>query len=203
MDLEAAVAAEGCELRAVERPGERADVARLVADADREFAADEKAQQELRDWSRWEDALAPGTLLQDGIPRSAVARGSMASEGVFRQRDFDVDGSVTAEGEPAEMAEQSPENPDVAALFTPGDEPADWVAAGAALSALLLTGTCAGAAASLLNQPLDRAVPRVRVNEVLHVPGFVQVLLRLGYPGPDARHFVTPRRPVEDILTLG
>ena len=203
VDLEAAVAAEGCELRAVERPGERADVARLVADADREFAADEKAQEELRDWSRWEEALAPGTLLQDGIPRSAVARGSMASEGVFRQRDFDVDGSVTAEGEPAELAEQSPENPDVAALFTPGDEPADWLAAGAALSALLLTGTCAGAAASLLNQPLDRAVPRVRVNEVLHVPGFVQVLLRLGYPGPEARHFVTPRRPVEDILTLG
>ena len=44
-------------------------------------------------------------------------------------------------------------------------------------------------------------VPRVRVNEVLHVPGFVQVLLRLGYPGRDARQFVTPRRPVDDILS--
>jgi hypothetical protein len=201
VDLDEAVAAEGCGLRAVERPGERSDVAHLVADADRQFAADERAQEELRSWSRWEDALTPGQQLRDGIPRSAVARGSMASDGVFRQRDFDVDGSVSADSR--ESAGREPENPDVAALFTPGDGTADWLAAGAGLSALLLTATCAGAAASLLNQPLDQAVPRVRVNEVLHVPGFVQVLLRLGYPGADARPFVTPRRPVEDILSWG
>ncbi len=205
VDLEAAVAAEGCELRAVERPGEREDVARLVADADREFAADERAQEELRSWSRWEDAQAPGARLQDGIPRAAVARAGMASEGVFRQRDFDVDGSVTAQGQQANgvALHQEPESPDVAALFTTGDTQPDWLAAGAALSALLLTATCGGAAASLLNQPLDQSVSRGRVNEALHVPGFVQVLLRLGYPGSEARQFVTPRRPVEDILTWG
>jgi hypothetical protein len=203
VDLDEVVAAEGCGLRAVERPGEREDVARLVAAADRQFAADEQAQEELRSWSRWEDALTSGEQLQDGIPRSAVARGSMASQGVFRQRDFDVDASVAGAGEPAAVAGPGPENPDVAALFTPGDEIADWLAAGAALSALLLTATCAGAAASLLNQPLDRTVSRARMNEALHVPGFVQVLLRLGYPGPDARQFLTPRRPVDDILSWG
>jgi hypothetical protein len=29
------------------------------------------------------------------------------------------------------------------------------------------------------------------------------VLLRLGYPGPDARPFITPRRPVDDVLSWG
>ncbi len=204
VDLERAVEAEGCTLRAVERPGEREDIARLVAEANEAFAADEQAQHELAVWSRWEDELSPGEQLSDGIPRSAVARGTMASAGVFRQRDFDVDGSVTA-GSSAEAApaEATPENPDVAALYTPGDTIQDWLMAGVALSALLLTASCGGAAASLLNQPLDRMVPRVRVNEVLRVPGVVQVLLRLGYPGPYARQFITPRRPVDDILTWG
>ncbi len=200
VDLERAAEAEGCSLRAVERPGERQDIARLVADADDEFAADEQAQQELAAWSRWEDEEAFGQQLADGIPRSAVARGTMASAGVFRQRDFDVDGSVAAQGPPQEVADQSPEDPDVAALYTPGDGTRDWLMAGAALSALLLTATCGGASASLLNQPLDRVVARARVKEALHVPGTVQVLLRLGYPGRDARQFVTPRRPVDDIL---
>lgn len=200
VDLERAVEAEGCALRAVERPGERQDIARLVAEADDQFSADAQAQEELAAWSRWEDQVAAGEELSDGIPRSAVARGTMASAGAFRQRDFDVDGSVT-ESSAGQPAEQAPEDPDVAALYTPGDTVQDWLMAGAALSALLLTATCGGASASLLNQPLDRMVPRVRVNEVLHVPGNVQVLLRLGYPGPQARQFVTPRRPVDEVLS--
>ncbi len=202
VDLEQAVESEGCTLRAVERPGERADIAALVAAADDQFAADAQAQLELAAWSRREDELAPDEQLTDGIPRSAVARGTMASAGVFRQRDFDIDGSVTAaaSAEPS-AAGEAPEDPDVAALYTPGDTVQDWLMAGAALSALLLTATCAGASASLLNQPLDRMVPRVRVNDVLHVPGVVQVLLRLGYPGTEARQFITPRRPVDDVLS--
>jgi hypothetical protein len=199
VDLERAAESEGCTMRAVERPGEREDIARLVADADAEFAADPQAQQELAAWSRWEDQADSGQQLADGIPRSAVARGTMAAEGVFRQRDFDVDGSVAAESaEPG--IDETPEDPDVVALYTPDDTLRDWLMAGAALSALLLTATCGGASASLLNQPLDRTVSRVRVNDALHVPGIVQVLLRLGYPGPGARHFLTPRRPVDDVL---
>ncbi len=202
VDLEEAVAFEGCGLRAVERPGEREDIARLVAAADSQFATDERAQEELACWSRWEDGLTPGEQLADGIPRAAVARGAMASQGVFRQRDFDVDGTVAATSAPPDRdGGQGPENPDVVALYTSGDTLQDWLTAGSALSALLLTATCAGAAASLLNQPLDQTVARVRVNEVLHVPGFVQVLLRLGYPGSDARPFITPRRPVDDVLS--
>lgn len=205
VDLERAVEAEGCSLRAVERPGERQDIAALVAAADEEFAADARAQEELAGWSRWEETLAAGERLADGIPRSAVARGAMASEGVFRQRNFDVDGSVAAQSraaaaQPIDPA-AAPEDPDVAALFTSGDSMRDWLSAGGALSALLLTAACGGASASLLNQPLDRVVPRVRVNEVLRVPGVVQVLLRIGYPGRDARPFLTPRRPVEEIVT--
>jgi nitroreductase len=203
VDLEEAVAAEGCALRAVERPGEREDVAALVTRADREFAADAQAQAELKHWSRWEDQASPGEVIRDGIPRSAVARPGMAGHGIFRQRDFDVDGSVAArDPSSAEAVGVSrPEDPDVAALFTPDDTMRDWLMAGSALSALLLTATCAGASASLLNQPLDETVSRGRLNEVLRVPGYSQVLLRLGYTGPEARRFVTPRRPVDELLS--
>jgi hypothetical protein len=206
VDLERAASAEGCTLRAVERPGERDDIAHLVAGADDEFAADAQAQQELAAWSRWEDEPATEQQPADGIPRSAVARGTRATAGVFRQRDFDVDGSVAAQtaaeqSAADQTAEGTPEDPDVAALYTPDDTVRDWLMAGAALSALLLTATCAGASASLLNQPLDRTVSRVRVNDALHVPGVVQVLLRVGYPGPGARQFVTARRPVDEVLS--
>ena len=67
-----------------------------MAEADDQFSADPKAQQELARWSRWEDELSPDEHFEDGIPRAAVARGSMASSGVFRQRNFDVDGSGIA-----------------------------------------------------------------------------------------------------------
>jgi hypothetical protein len=200
VDLEEAVAAEGCGLRAVERPGERADVAGLVARADSLFEADPQAQAELMSWSRWEDDAPGGGALKDGVPRSVVGRAGAAAHGLFKQREFDVDGSVAAATAVADQA-RTPEDPDVAALFTNRDTVADWLQAGMALSALLLTATCGGVAASMLNQPVEQPVLRVRLGDALRVPGSVQILLRLGYSEVDTQSPMTPRRPVEHILT--
>jgi hypothetical protein len=200
VDLEEVVAAQGCGLRAVERPGERADVAGLVASAKSLFEADEQAQAELTSWSRWEGDIEAGSSIWDGIPRSVVAHGAAAANGRFKQREFDVDGTVAATTAGADQL-PAPEDPDVTALFTTGDTAADWLQAGVALSALLLTATCGGVAASMLNQPVDDPVLRVRLGDALKVAGFVQILLRLGYSEVDAQSPMTPRRLVDDILT--
>ncbi len=202
VELEQTVAQTGCGLRLVERPGEREDVAQLIVNASLHLERDPIAREELTTWSRWEDDLNSGVPIVDGIPRSAVGRGDRSAvHPAFTQRDFrvDVDSHAASPAE-AEPLPVSLEDPDVAAIWTMADTTVDWVTAGMALSALLLTATCAGAAASLLNQPLEDPVLRTRLHDALRVPGAVQLLLRLGYSERAAQAPITPRRPVDDIL---
>ncbi len=198
VDLSEIVTGEGAQLRLVERPGERQDVAELLANADRAVAADPRYQEELELWSRWEDRAGPPIV--DGIPRSAVGRGPRhPAQPAFVERNLDVDGSLRAEPSPAE-ADLPVEVPDIAAIWTPGDTADDWLLAGAAMSALLLAATRAGVAGVPLNQPLEDPVHRTRMQEALRVPGTVQVLLKLGYVDQHAPVPAMPRRPVDDLL---
>ncbi len=199
VELQEAAALKGCGLRPVERPGERADLAELLIRANTRLAADTAAREELLEWSRWEDEA--DEPLVDGIPRSVVPPATPATINAhFPQRNFDVDGSVGLGSDLGEGV--SGEDPDIAALWTPGDTVADWLYAGVALSAVLLAATCAGASASLLNQPLEEPVMRTQMQGVLMVPGPVQLVLRLGYSERYAQPRVTPRRPVADYLTF-
>lgn len=204
IELEQTVAHSGCGLRLVERPGEREEVAELIMSAALHLEQDPIAQEELKTWSRWEDDLNSGLPIVDGIPRSSIGHPDRdAVHPAFTQRDFRVDGDAGPDAtSSAEHEPVAPEDPDVAAIWTVADTTLDWLTAGMALSALLLTATCAGAAASLLNQPLEEPVLRTRLHDALRVPGPVQLLLRLGYSEMAARAPMTPRRPVKDFLTI-
>lgn len=188
VDLVRAVEEEGAGLHLVEWRGERVGVAQLLAGADRRQEGDPAYQAELRRWSRFDDAAT------DGIPRAAVGRGRRAmARAEFVQRDFDVDGSVGLHDEPP----QAPEEPDVAVLHTVRDTPWDWLVAGTALGRLLLAATCAGVAASLLDQPVELRATRELLRWQTGIDGYPQVMLRLGYAQPAP---ATPRRPVGEVL---
>jgi hypothetical protein len=104
-------------------------------------------------------------------------------------------------GSPRPRHGWTPEDPTVALLSSDTDDPAGWLAAGMALSRLLLVATCAGLSASLLNQAVDLPGSRTMLARVTRTSGYPQALLRLGYPrqpGPPP----TGRRPVDDILDL-
>jgi hypothetical protein len=88
--------------------------------------------------------------------------------------------------------------PVLAALTTPGDTPADWLAAGQALGRVLLEAAATGLQASYLNQPIQVAALRPRLAALLPGDGVPQLLLRLGHPAADLDP--APRRPVEEVV---
>jgi hypothetical protein len=186
VDLAGAAARQGGHVRFVEAAGERRMLSDAVAEATSRLEADPGYRSELLAWSgRPADAA-------DGVPASASSPPVAGDE--FRQRIF-------AGGTPTEhlwMSREAAEHPDILLLWSPTDSPADWLRTGAALSALLLTATCAGVAASMLNQPVEIPALRQRIRRELRLPGHPQLLLRMGYA---ARATPTARRPVTDVLT--
>lgn len=201
-ELSAAVSGAGCRLYRIERSGQRDEVARLIRSANAALEVDADYYRELASWRRTDDAA------MDGIPPNALGLGRAASAGVsFPPRDFALDdrpmrtgasGLVNSSSGPSKLESLGAE-PDVLAIWTAHDRPLDWLNAGRALSGLLLTATCAGAAAGLLDQPLEEEPARRRLRAALAVTGPVQALLRIGFPvtGPEP----TPRRSVTDTLT--
>ncbi|NUW35708.1 hypothetical protein HTZ77_30405 [Nonomuraea sp. SMC257] len=155
------------------------EVLGMVAAADRALSRDDAHRREL---SRW---TGDGTRA-DGIPRHAFGPRPECAE--LPLRDFSL-------GEGGEVA-RFEGDPQIAALFTRGDGPRDWLAAGQALQRVLLTATAQGVSASLLSQPLDLA-DQGHGDEPAGTLGYLQMLLRLGY-GPPVP--AVPRRPLHEVF---
>jgi nitroreductase len=184
VDLASAAARQGGHVRFVELAGERRILADLVTKATHRLEADPDYRREVLAWSGREEG-AP-----DGVPTSALAPSAAGDE--FHQRSFGPSPYTW-------ISEPDAEHPDILMLWSPADSPAEWLRTGAALSALLLTATCAGAAAGVLNQPLEVPALREQIRQELRLPGFPQMILRLGYASQPTP---TPRRSVADVLTV-
>ena len=76
----------------------------------------------------------------------------------------------------------SEDAPILAVLGTAADTPADWLAAGRMLAAILLRSLAVGVRASLLNQPVEVPEIRARLSAELGLTGHPQVVFRLGIP---------------------
>ncbi|NUW39502.1 hypothetical protein HT134_05050 [Nonomuraea rhodomycinica] len=157
-----------------------------VAEAEATLAAEPAYRAELAHWTR------AGTG-DDGVPGHAF--GPRPRHGGPPLRDFGLGGAPSPHDGGAEPADFEPD-PQLAALFTAGDGPRDWLRAGQALQRVLLTATAHGVAASLFSQPLDLRPPQHRGDRVGPL-GHVQMLIRLGY-GPPVRPVA--RRPVAEVV---
>jgi nitroreductase len=160
----------------------RHEVADLVAEADRMQWADPSWRREL---SQWMHPRRSG----DGL----VIPGLTSPLTQMVVRSFD-----RGDGEGAKDRELADASPVLALIGTERDRARDWVVAGQALQAVLLTAQSHGLQASFLNQPVQVAPLRARLQSLLAHAGQPQLLIRLGYPTEEAP--ATPRRPLEEVI---
>lgn len=176
-----AAAREGAWLRPLATDSARQRAAELVAEGDAAQWADPSWRRELAFWMRPRrrgDGLTVPTLAAP-VTRAVV-------------RTFDMGVGVGTKDR--KLAEASLL---LAVLGTEGDQPRDWLLAGQALERVLLVACQNGLQASYLNQPIQVAALRSRIQDLVGA-GFPQILLRLGYPAEDIP--AAPRRAIEDVI---
>ena len=179
--LVAAASESGCELKLLESQAQRNRVAELVAEGDAIQWADFEWRRELANWmhprSKGDGLTVPALVAP--VVKAIV-------------RTFNMGKRVGAKDH--QLAEESPV---LAVLGTEGDSRADWLAAGQALQRVLLVAHTHGLQASYLNQPIQVASLRPKLQELLEQVAFPQILLRLGFPEDEVH--AAPRRPLDDV----
>jgi nitroreductase len=86
-------------------------------------------------------------------------------------------------------------------LWSEDDYPPDWLAAGQALSAILLEAAAAGLAASPMSDTIENPSSRALMQGVLSGIGHAHTVLRIGIPVAQTPLTATPRRPTGDVVT--
>jgi hypothetical protein len=183
-DLQQAVAAEGAWLQIVADNDTRNALADLIAEGDRIQGNDPQFRRELAAW------IHPNrTRSRDGMPGYAHGMGDLISNVMpFVIRTFDWGKGIAARDR--RLATGSPV---LVVLGTDADTSSDWPACGQALERLLLLAHTRDIWASYLNQSVEVAALRPRLQALLERPGYPQIILRMGY-GPGVAP-PTPRRP--------
>jgi len=181
-ELRAAAEVEGADLFFADRPLNEA-IMSTVRTAHNRQRVDADYVLELAEWTR------PGRGRRDGVPASAYAPPDV--DGRIPLRDFGL-------AYPVRMAWPAvfEDDPMVAMVYTDGDSPRDWLAAGQALERVLLTATLRRVQATPMTQPLE--IPELRaLFDDTALGRVAQVILRLGYAPPAG---ATPRRAVSELL---
>ena len=190
--LREAAESEGAWLAILDSREDQITLAVLLSHADQAELANPDYQRELHNWRRTEPAT-------DGIPTSALPAGGGVRHSEVIVRDFSA-GDHDADGPTPGSAGTPPpdERPALVILGTDADLPTQWIHAGQALSAVLLSATTQGLRASMLGQVIDLPATRAQLRTELRLVGEPQMVLRIGY-GPVAS--ATPRRPLTEVLS--
>ena len=164
-------------------PSQRLGAAALVAEGDAMQWANPSWRRELAAWMhprRRGDGLT--------LPALAVPVAQMVV------RTFDMGHGVAAKDR--QLADESPV---LAVLSTAGDMPQRLAGRRARpCSACCCVGVQLGLQASYLNQPVQVAALRPKLQQLTGRPGYAQLLLRIGTPTQVKP--AAPRRPLADVL---
>lgn len=179
------VSTRGAWLHVLHRSEDLVLINALLAQADDAQRCDPGYLEELAAWTR-DDG-------HEGVPSRAWRESESVS--CVPMREF---GLRAQEGAPAEAPPQV-EHPQLVLIGTDDDDPRAWLRAGMAMEWLLLAATASGLAASPLTQVLDWPAYRTRVAPLLGLTGYVQMILRVGYPTAEVD---TPRRPLADVFSV-
>lgn len=149
---------------------------------------DERMRAENAEWiggTRPAGTGVPDAVIPTELPLTTVA-----------ERDFGVSGTLEAGGGHDTAAAY-------AVLYGDGDEPADWLRAGEALSEVWLTATDNGAALMPLSSPIELGFTRQAVRRMLGEVGYPYLVVRLGITDPEhAGPPHTPRLPAEQVIEI-
>jgi nitroreductase len=164
------------------RDAQVAELASVAAQASGIQLADPAYRRELASW------VSPA-----GVPVETVAPGTPRRVPV---RDFAPMGG--AELDPGKHTDASAR---YTVVFTASDEPIDWLRAGEALSAVLLTATATGLATAPISDVTETALTRERMRRMLSGIGYPQLALRIGYgPAGNRNPPASPRRRFRDVI---
>lgn len=171
-------------------PRQKASLAALIDEADRQQLADPKFRAELAQW-----LTPPTSFRRDGIPFVEKEYGSTKPLGLIRAMRSPALGQLFG------LLEQHLVcgSPALIVLGTATDDTASWLACGQAIEAILLHATARGFAAAFLNQVLELPSLRAKVAALAPEVGVPQMVLRIGVPAePIERR--APRRNVADVI---
>ena len=180
--LSKAAAEEGAWLEIIASEQDRQKIAALVSEGDSMQWSNPSWRRELAAWMhprrRGDGLTVPGIVLP--IAQVVV-------------RTFDMGNGIGAKDK--QLADESPV---LAVLGTSGDGVEDWLVAGQALEKVLLKAHYSGLQASYLNQPVQVASLRPKLQNHLGLAGFPQILMRLGFPKEELD--AAPRRNLDEVI---
>lgn len=173
---------EGAWLQVLESEETRQNIVALVSEGDSIQWSNPGWRRELAAWMhprrRGDGLTVPGIVAP--IAQAVV-------------RTFDIGSGVGAKDK--QLADESPI---LAVLGTHGDSVADWLSAGQALERILLNAHSNNLQASYLNQPIQVALLRPKLQKILGRAGHPQILLRLGFPTDKID--AAPRRSLDEVI---
>jgi nitroreductase len=147
---------------------------------------DRRLQRELHQWTHRPPSAG------DGVPAATAVRTAPRRVPIRQHVPDTAAGLVAGEGF------------DLGAswiiLYGPTDEPAAWLRAGEALSALLLTATAAGLATAPLSQAVEQPGPRALLRRLLPDGGHPFVVVRLGHVADPTPLPAAPRRNPATVI---
>ena len=152
--------------------------------------ADPAYLAELAEWVRRADGGTDGVPVTTTVPSAArpVPIREFVADGVDRSTVHD---GLTLVDRHARYA----------VVFTDGDTQRDWLAAGEALSAILLTATVNGLATSPMSDLVEVASSRALLRAMLAAVGYPAIVVRIGLPATiDAPVPAAPRRAPAEVI---
>ena len=158
---------EGAWLGILEDAEGKADVSRIVAEADRFHLTQRKCRVELAKWARH------GARLMPPMPAGVLQLGPHG-EFALPYGAF-LDSALSGHDE-TDLVESTPL---IGVLGADGDTPLDWLRSGQALQRTVLWARAAGVWASFLNQPIGHADSRMQVAHLLD-RNYPMLLVRFG-----------------------
>jgi hypothetical protein len=187
--LRAAAEAHGAHLH-LPRHGDLVDVTVAAGRAAAVELADPAYRAELRKWVNRQPSAG------DGVPAGTIPAPAARPVPI---RDFAATGPERATvHDPVTLADAYAR---YAVVFTDADEPRDWLTAGEALSAVLLNATADGLATSMMSDLVEVESARETLRAMLSGIGHPMIVIRVGYPRPDAPPLAgSPRRPAETVI---
>jgi nitroreductase len=187
--LRAAAEAHGAHLH-LPRQGDLVDVTVAAGRAATVELSDPAYRADLRKWVNRQPSAG------DGVPAGTIPAPVARPVPI---RDFAATGPERATlHDPVTLADAYAR---YAVVFTDADEPRDWLTAGEALSAVLLTATADGLATSMMSDLIEVESARETLRTMLSGIGHPMIVLRVGYPRPDAPPPAeSPRRPAESVI---
>ena len=180
--------AQGLGVEIVTDPRVRRRLYRAIEEAAELQGADPAYAAELAEWS----GRPRGA--HDGVPADrAPATGEVP--GQMPMRAFAGGGTRDAFG-------GEPEHAALLLITSSTDTPLQWLRVGEVTSAILLTATHHGLAASPLTQPLEVGETRTSLRDRVArtASAHPQMLLRIGWPRADLTPPPTPRRPLAAVV---